>query len=112
MMDDDVFVEGAFEYALSPGTCEMYVRCSKMIKRPTPPEIRTAARFFRADWRAVAILTGWAPTKEGDWRDMEADDFTWEGVAPECTFVRAKGPASEHWNQELAALAIMRTIRR
>lgn len=110
-MDDDIFLDGAVSYALSEGTCEMATRALKLERRPTPPEIRAAARFFpRASWRAVAVLTGWGPTADGSWKDMQEPGATWAGVAPAVRTPRAVGPGSEWWNQELAALAIVRTI--
>lgn len=114
MADDDHFISSLMDVALSPGTCQMAIRALQLARRPTPPEIRAAAVFFRADWRAVCVLTGWAQTPEGEWLDIEAEGFSWDRVRPESLVPRAKSPGDrdkDWYNQELAAFAIVRTLR-
>lgn len=109
----DGIVAGLIDAALSPGTCQMAIRALQLQERPTPPQIKAAARFFRADWRAVCVLLGWAETAEGEWLDVEADGFNWDQVRPESPTPGAKSPSGERWwNQELAAYAIARSLRR
>ncbi|MCA8906054.1 MAG: hypothetical protein KDA43_14785 [Hyphomonas sp.] len=110
MMDDKVFAETVVDTMLSQGTKDMALRCLALVKRPTPGEIRAAARLFGADWRAVCVLAGWAQTPEGDWLDIHGEDFDWNKVRPEVLAPRAVGPGSEMWNQELAAFALRRTL--
>jgi hypothetical protein len=104
-------LDGIIGHVLSPGTFSMAIRGLQMAVRPTPPEIKTAARFFKADWRAVCVLVGWAQTPEGEWLDWRVPGFDWSQVHPECNIVRARSPAGPHkdcWNQELAAFTIAR----
>lgn len=109
----DGIITGLIDAALSPGTCQMAIRALQLQGRATPPEIRAAARFFRADWRAVCVLVGWAETAEGEWLDIEADGFSWDQVRPESTTPGAQSPSGERWwNQELAAYAVARSLRR
>jgi hypothetical protein len=111
-LDDDHFISCLMDTALSPGTCQMVLRALNMSKRPTPPELRAAARFFRADWRAVCVLCGWAQTAEGEWLDVEAEGFSWDRVRPESLTTHVRSPTGQEWhNQELAAFAIMRSLR-
>ena len=110
MMDDQLFCETVVDEILSPGTKDLALRCMMLAKRPSPPEIRAAARIFGADWRAACVLVGWAETSEGEWLDIDGDDFSWDRVRPEMTTPRAVGPNSHRWNQELAAIALRRTL--
>lgn len=88
----------------------MVIRGLRLKHRPKPPEIRTAAPYIGANWRAFCILLGWAPMKDGSWRDMDDPSFPWEDVVPLCRTPRAAGPNSEWWNQELAALSLVQTM--
>ncbi len=102
--------DGIIDNVLSAGTLNMAVHGLQMAVRPTPPEIKAAAKFFKADWRAVCVLVGWAQTPEGEWQDWRLHGFDWSRVRPESTVARARSPNPDKdwWNQELAAFAIAR----
>lgn len=106
--------DGIIDNVLSAGTLNMAVHGLQMAVRPTPPEIKAAAKFFKADWRAVCVLVGWAQTPEGEWQDWRVHGFDWSRVQPESTVARARckaNSAKDWWNQELAAFAIARMFQ-
>ena len=95
----------------------MVIRGLRLKHRPKPPEIRTAAPYFGANWRAVCILLGWAPMKDGSWRDMDDPSLPWEDDAmslkQEDAPARRKPDAPEPRREALgcAWLACMRCRR-
>jgi len=111
MMEDEEFCAALVDHGLTKGTCDMAMRALMLSRRPTPPEIRTAARFFGANWRAVAILLGYAETPEGEWVDTFAEGFLWSSLGRLPTTLFGRGPnGTRYTNQEAAAYALRRTI--